>query len=290
MHSLVLYNGRIIPATEKVLSPGQVGLLAGWGVFTTLRIYDGVPFEFERHWARMSKDARLLHVPLAADPEQVRRQLCELVRANHAENGAARMCVVRNTGSFWEGPGISTAADVIALTSDLKPWGEAVRLGVVPAARYAASPFSGTKILSWAWNLTWSEEAQQRGFDEALLLNERGEVAECTSANVFAVIDGKICTPPLSSGCLPGVTRSVLLEEIGGIEERSLRPEELYDASEVFITSTTRELLAVSEIEGHTISSGPVRGLLQQAFTDYVRQYTSKFCSTAASPIVMQGQ
>src|ERR1700741_5415865 len=72
MHSLVLYNGRIVSAADKVFSPGQVGLLAGWGVFTTLRIYDGVPFAFERHWARMAKDAKLLHVPLAEDREGVR--------------------------------------------------------------------------------------------------------------------------------------------------------------------------------------------------------------------------
>lgn len=281
MHSLVLYNGRVVPATDKVFSPGQVGLLAGWGVFTTLRIYDGEPFAFERHWARMTKDANLLRVPLTEDREGVRQRLSELIRANHAENAAARMCVVRNQGGLWEGPGISSAADLIVLTSDLKPWASTVRLNVVPHARHAATPFAGTKILSWAWNLTWVEEAQKRGFDEVILLNERGEVAECTSANVFAVIGGKVCTPPLSSGCLPGVTRQVLLEEIGGVEERTLRVEDLYSAEEVFITSTTRELLAVGEIEGRAVpvrgpAGGPVRARLQQAFTDYVRRYVAQ--------------
>ena len=281
MHSLVLYNGRIVPAADKVFSPGQVGLLAGWGVFTTLRIYDGVPFAFERHWARMTKDAKLLRVPLTEDREGVRERICELIRANHAENAAARMCVVRNQGGLWEGPGISAAADLIVLTSDLKPWASTVRLSVVPQARHAAAQFAGTKILSWAWNLTWVEEAQKRGFDEVVLLNERGEVAECTSANVFAVIGGKVCTPPLSSGCLPGVTRQVLLEEIGGVEERKLRVDDLYSADEVFITSTTRELLAVGEIDGCVIpvrgpAGGPVRARLQQALTDYIRRYVAE--------------
>jgi branched-chain amino acid aminotransferase len=272
MHSNVLYNDRVVPAAEKLLSPGQIGLLSGWGVFTTLRIYDGVPFEFERHWARMTKDSKLLHVPMH-DRERTGRLLAELIRANHAENSVARMCIVRNQGGFWEGPGIANAADLIVLTANLKTWGPSMRLTVAPQARHAASTFAGAKILSWAYNLTLVEDAQSRGFDEVILLNERDEVAECTSANIFAVIGGKPCTPPLSAGCLPGVTRAIILEEIGGIEERPLRLDDLYKASEVFVTSTTRELLPISEIDGRKIPSGPVRGRLHQAFSEYVRRY-----------------
>ncbi len=282
MHSLVLYNDRLVPATERILSPGQIGLLSGWGVFTTLRIYEGVPFAWERHWARMAKDAALLHVPLTQDREEVYRRIVELIRANHAENSVARLSVVRNQGGFWEGPGIAGAADLICLTAGVKPWSDTVRLTVARQARHAASEFAGTKILSWAYNLTWVEEAQSRGFDEVILLNERDEVAECTSANIFAVLDGKVLTPPLASGCLPGVTRNLLLEQIGGVEEKTLRLEDLYRAGEVFITSTTRELLAVSQIDGHPIPvAGPTRARLQQAFTDYVRRYTAEHATLA---------
>jgi branched-chain amino acid aminotransferase len=277
MHPLVLYNDRLARSNEPILSPGQIGLLSGWGVFTTLRIYDGVPFAFERHWARMEKDARLLHVPLPQDREETRRRIGELIRANHAENAAARLCVVRNRGGFWEGPDIANAADLICLTADLKPWPETVRLTVARQARHAASGFSGTKALSWAYNLAWVEEAQNRGYDEVILLNERDEVAECTSANVFAVVEGKVVTPPLSSGCLPGVTRAVLIEEIGGIEERPLRLEDLLRAEEVFITSTTRELLTVADIDGRPIPwEGTARKRLQHAFTGYIRRYTAE--------------
>jgi branched-chain amino acid aminotransferase len=103
------------------------------------------------------------------------------------------------------------------------------------------------------------ERAHNEGFDECVLLNERGSVAECTSANIFAAFGGTVATPPLSDGCLPGITREVLLEckMVGGIEvvERSLRPEDLYSADEVFITSTTRDLLHVSEIAGRKLRS-----------------------------------
>src|SRR4029077_2789782 len=111
------------------------------------------------------------------------------------------------------------------------------------------SEFSGAKVLSWAENLTRYERAHEQGFDEVVLLNERSEVAECTSANLFAVQGTRVYTPPLSSGCLPGVTRAVLLEEVKvpglTIEEKDLRPEDLEASDEVFLTSTTREVLPV---------------------------------------------
>ena len=104
MHRYILHNDKIHDASDQVLSPGQVGLLAGWGVFSTLRVSDGVLFAWERHWARMKKDAALLRVPLPADPEEVRRRLLELVEANQAYNSTLRVVVVRNGGGVWEGP------------------------------------------------------------------------------------------------------------------------------------------------------------------------------------------
>ena len=96
----------------------------------------------------------------------------------------------------------------------MKDWGGGVKLSVHAQARHAACEFRGTKILSWALNLAMLEEAQEAGFDEVILLNERGEVSECTSANIFAAQGSQVWTPPLDSGCLPGVTRELLLEEV----------------------------------------------------------------------------
>src|ERR1039457_1809289 len=104
LHRFVLHNDRICEASEPGLSPGQVGLLSGWGVFTTIRVADGVLFAFDRHWARISRDAAALHVPLPTGPENVRRQLLELVEANHARNATLRLVIVRNTGGMWTGP------------------------------------------------------------------------------------------------------------------------------------------------------------------------------------------
>jgi branched-chain amino acid aminotransferase len=180
----------------------------------------------------------------------------------------------------WEGPSIGRASDLIALTADSKHWGPGARLAYIKNARHAACEFAGTKVLSWAMNLTWLESAQVRGFDEVILLNERGEVAECTSANVFAAHGDDVWTPPLSSGCLPGITREVLLNEIHvpgiRVTEKTLFPNELESADEVFITSTTRNLLSVVQIEGKkTGHAERTRTPLDSAFSDFVDRYVA---------------
>lgn len=262
-----------------MLAPGQVGLLSGWGVFTTLRVAEGVLFAWERHWARIERDARLLHVPLPADAEALRLRLCELVEANGCANCTLRLAIVRNEGGMWTGPSTGRACDVLGLTANSKDWGEGVKLAYQEQARHAASMFAGTKILSWAQNLTWLENAQRRGFDEVILLNERGEVSECTSANIFVAKGNQVWTPPLkTSGCLPGITREVLLGEVHvpGFEiiERDITRTDLEAADEVFITSTTRDLLPVLEVEGRQLPQAHrVRETLQRAFSTYLRQY-----------------
>jgi len=280
LHRFVLHNDRIQEASETSLTPGQVGLLSGWGIFTTIKVSDGVLFAYERHWARLSRDSALLRVPMPVEPEALKRQLLELVEANQTRNATLRLVMVRNTGSMWAGPSTGRAVDIIALTADSKDWGNAVKLGYVEQARHAASPFSGTKILSWAYNLTWVEEAQERGLDEVVLLNEHGHVAECTSANIFAAAGNVVWTPPLSAGCLPGITREILLNEIHvpGIEivEKDLTPSDLEAADEVFITSTTRNLLPVGQIEGRKVGrSERICTALEAAFEEYVRRYVT---------------
>ena len=278
MHSLILYNDQIREAAGGVLSPGQIGLLSGWGVFSTIRVAGGVLFAWERHWARMQHDAKLLRVPFPTDSDAVRASLLRLVEANQAQTATLRVVVVRNRGGIWEGPGLDRDYDLIALTTKLKDWGEGTRLAVVPQARHSAQMFAGVKSLSWSMNLCWYEMAQSSGYDEALLLNEHGRVSECTSANIFAALGDRVYTPPLSSGCLPGVTRDVLLSgaHVPGIvvEERDLGLEDLEQADEVFITSTTRNLLSVLAIEGIQVRQrGDVRRRVSEAFSEYVRNY-----------------
>ena len=281
LHRHILHNESIRDYADSLLAPGQVGLLSGWGVFTTFRVTEGVLFAWERHWARLKRDAAAFHVPLPENPEAVRRNLLKLIDANQAWDSTLRLAVLRNGGGMWANPRPDRAVDIIALTADSKNWGDGVKLAVQEQARHAASPFAGTKILSWSMNLTWLESAQSRGFDEVILFNERGEVAECTSANIFAAKGSQVWTPPLDSGCLPGITREVVLGEvhIPGIElaEKTLFLKDLEAADEVFITSTTRNLLPVFEIEGKKLRcTGQTRVPLQKAFSEYVEKYVAE--------------
>lgn len=296
MHRFLLHNGEIRESSERLASFGQVGLLSGWGVFSTIRIYDGILFAWERHWSRMASDASRLRVSFPTKRDEVAEDLSRLIEANKAWNATMRIAVVRNNGGIWEGPS-ARDFDIIALTAAVYPWrqnllgGDGVKLGLIPHGRHAANEFAGAKILSWAQNLVLYERAHEQGYDEVVLLNERGEVAECTSGNIFAVYGNRVLTPPLSSGCLSGVTRAILLEEIRipefQMQEKVLVPSDLESADEVLITSTTRELLPVASIEGLKVRRGrDAADRLLDAFAGYVRSYVAdKRASSLSAPI-----
>jgi len=278
IHRYVFHNDKLLPIEQVRLSPGQAGLLNGWGLFTTLRVFDGEPFAYERHWKRLQKDARILHLPLLFDRDKVRGQLHEVLRANQVKEGCARIYIVYNKVGFWASDESFPQVDLILYSAPLPAYREPARLNLREQGRHAASPIAGVKVTSWLNNVWNLYEAQQNGWDEVVLLNERGEVAECTAANVFCARGGTVYTPPLSSGCLEGVTRGVLLElcSAQGIaaEERALRPEELFGADEVFISSTNRSALAVGEVAGHRFAApGPVTQRLARAFEAYVVEY-----------------
>lgn len=276
----MLSNGEILPTGALTLSAGHTGAVNGWGVFSTLRVHRGVLFAWERHYARMMKDAALLHVPMPWTSEEMREQLLRLVAANGALESTLRVIVLRNQGGMWQGPAAAERpAELVAFTTDLKDWGTGVRLGMVEQARHGKNQFAGTKMLSWSFNLCMLEAAQRRGYDEVVLLNEVGEVSELTSANLFAVFGEEVVTPPLEgSGCLPGVTRAIVLEELRvpgvTVREGVLRPEDLERADGVFITSSTRDLLPVVEVEGLRIGQDRrVRDVLAAAFQEYLGRY-----------------
>lgn len=278
IHDWILFNDRIVPSDAASLRPGQVGLFTGWGVFTTLRIYAGVPFAFEWHWERLERDAALLHVAMPPSRDELAERMGELVGRNGRADCKMRINIMRSQGGLFEGPGTGRATDVIVFTADLTEPRPSAALDLRASGRHAESPFAGTKTLSWAHNLSLFESARQAGFDDALLLNERDEVAECTSANVFAVLDGTTYTPPLTSGPLPGITRRVMLEQLGdSVRERVLYPDDLHLAEEVFITSSTRELVPVSRISDRDLqaTAWPVMERLRTKLRAYVDAYVN---------------
>ena len=286
IHPNVFHNDTLLPIEKVRLSPGQAGLICGWGIFTTLRISRGEAFAYERHWRRLEKDAAITRLPMPYTAAKVRVHLHEVIRANKVTEGCARIYLVYNTVGFWQSDEQHPQVDLIIYTAGLPEHRQIVRLALREHGRHAASPMSGVKSISWLNNAWAFAEAVKEGLDEVLMLNERGEVAECTSANIFAVKNEKILTPPLNSGCLEGVTRGVLMEiapDAGvSVLEQALRPEDLYSADEVFISSTNRNLISAGEIAGNRISApGPVCELLNDLFDAYVADYVSRRLASA---------
>ena len=278
MHKFVFHNGRVLPLPEVRLSPGQAGLLNGWGVFSTLRIYRGRPFEFDHHFDRLARDAQRISLPLPYTRTQVHDGVVELIRANQLQDGCMRIYFVNNQAAIWSSDEKFPQTDWIMYTVDLPMRVGAVKLALQRNGRHAAHPLAGTKVTSWLQNVWVVERAHHRGFEDAILLNELGNVTECTAANLYIVKGGQVITPPLSSGCLAGVSR-LLLEQLGPaggvpIVERDFTAEELYAADEVFISSTTRQVQAVEQVEEHRYAQvpGPMTTRMAKIFDDYVKQ------------------
>ena len=288
IHGNVFHNDRLLAIDKVRLSPGQAGLLCGWGIFTTIRIARGEAFAYERHWRRLEKDAALTRLPLNYTAAKVRVHLHEVIRANKVTEGCARIYLVYNQIGFWQSDERQPQVDLIICSAPLPQFREPLRLGLRAHGRHAAAPLAGVKSISWLPNVWAVAEAVKEGFDEVVLLNERAEVTECTAANIFVVKNRKIYTPPLSSGCLEGVTRGILFEiapEAGiSIVEQTLRPEDLYSADEVFVSSTNRNLIGLGEIAGHAIATapGPVTKQLDGLFDAYVTEYVTRRLATAA--------
>lgn len=288
IHPYVLHNEDLKPVEETRWSPGQGGLICGWGLFTTVRIVRGEAFAYERHWRRLEKDSALTRMPLPSTGAKLRVQLQEVIRANGVKEGCARIYLVWNTVGSWRSNEKMPDVDVVITTADQPKYPEMVRLTVREHGRHAASPLAGVKTISWLDSVWAVSEAQREGFDEVVLLNERGEVSECTAANLFAVKGEKVVTPPLSSGCLEGVTRGILMEiasEAGtNVVEQTLRLDDLYSADEVFITSTNRNVIGVQEIAGRTIADGTtgmISKKLDEAFEAYIQEYVERRLATS---------
>jgi branched-chain amino acid aminotransferase len=283
IHYYVFHNEELLGIDKVRWSPGQAGLICGWGLFTTVRIKQGEAFAYERHWRRLEKDAAVTRMPLPYTGAKVRVHLHEVLRANNVTEGCARIYLIWNTVGNWKSDEKMPEVDLVITTADLPQHPESVRLTVREQGRHAASPLAGVKTTSWLNSVWASAEAHREGFDEVVLLNERGEVSECTAANIFAVRKDRVVTPPLSSGCLEGVTRGVLMEiaaDAGtSITEQTLRMEDLYAADEVFITSTNRNVIGVRELAGRPIASagkGVITRKLDEAFEAFMEDYVAR--------------
>jgi branched-chain amino acid aminotransferase len=265
---MVWLDGRLVAADEARVSPFDHGLLVGDGVFETLRVYGGVPFAWRRHAERLRHSAAGLG--LDVPPDTLLRDAAEQVLAANALAEARLRITVTGGPSPLGSERGDAEPTVIVAASDARAWPPTERLVTVPWPRNERGATAGLKTISYAENVRALAYAHEHDATEALFLNTVGDVCEATGSNVFVVAGGAVLTPPGDAGCLLGVTRALVLELAPtlGVEaiERALAPKELGDADEAFLTSSTREIQALSHIDGTALPAAP--GPVTRRFAD----------------------
>jgi branched-chain amino acid aminotransferase len=292
MAATVNVNGRVFDQDHAVISVFDHGFLYGEGVYETLRTYNGQPFLFDRHMARLRHSAGMLTLPVPLTGEDMlARCVSTMKAAGLGEQGQReayiRIMVTRGVGELSYDPGSCPEPSVVIITKPhVDPPAHVYERGVKAALVSTVRNHPGTvnpliKSNNLLNNALAMQEAFRAGAFEGVMRNYRGELAECTQSNLFIVSGGEVLTPPLDAGLLPGITREFLFEigaEIGiRIREAVLRDEDLLAADEAFLTSTTREVVPIVQVDARKIGSGapgPVTNALLVSFRDKAQRLT----------------
>ncbi len=273
-HKIAVLNGHFLPVREVRLDPTSAGIHSGWGICTTVRIYEGLPFNLEAHIQRLTKDAGQMGIPLQEAFENLEVDLFDLARRNSLKGGIGRIILLGGVAgrySRFTGSNLSTA-DLLILTQDLKPRPPGESLHTAPFRLHTRRPLAGIKATS---NLTYVQcrrEALKKQYDDDLIQNESDHVVEVSTGNLFWVRDGELFTPSLETSCIDGSTRNILihLARENGIKvtEGAFPLSELLAAQEAFVTSVSREVSPVVRINEHSFPEvpGPVSASLQESF------------------------
>ncbi len=248
-------NGALVDPAQALVSVYDHGLVVGDGVFETCKVVDGVPFALRRHLERLARSARGLG--LAEPPASEVREACEAVLSAPDTPRSARLRITWTSGAAPLGSERGAAGPTLVVAAaPLPDRSGSESVAVAPWPRNERGALSGLKTTSYAENVVALAWAHRQGAGEALLGNTRGELCEGTGSNVFVVFGERLVTPPLPSGALAGVTRALVLEWCAA-EEAELPLETLTGASELFLTSTTRDVQPVGRLDGTPLPDAP---------------------------------
>lgn len=288
MEATVNVSGVVTPADQAVVSVFDHGFLYGDGVYETLRTYNRRPFLLERHLKRLRASAERLTIAVPIHDDDFSRRLRVTMADVHPSGEVMlRILITRGVGELSYDPSVCPTPTVVIIAQAHREIPEAklrtgLRLIVANVLRnHPQSVDPSIKSNNLLNNVLAMQEALQLQADEAILLNHRGEFAECSQSNLFVVRSGKVLTPPLNSGLLEGVTRNFLFEVGADLEvpvaEAVLKETDLPELDEMFITSTTREVVPVIRVGSHQIGSGrpgPVTMRLLEQFRKRAHEIT----------------
>lgn len=255
MHEFASFNQKIISPAQINISAISSAAIYGKGIFTTVAIYDGKPFLWDKHWRRLTQNAQKIGVNLSEfDEDSVKNAFNELVKVNKIETARVRITFFDESASaIWNFDTTKTTSFLIT-TADFKKTDENLRLTISPYQINSESPLINIKSCNYLENILALEDAKRKGFDEAVRLNERNEIVSATMANLFWIRNEKIYTSALETGCLAGTTREYLTEKFA-VEEKIINLEDLMQADEIFLTSAGIFTESVSEIDGKTFGN-----------------------------------
>ena len=282
--STIYIDGEYFPEADAKVSVFDHGLLYGDGIFEGIRFYNGRVFRLEEHLERLWDSARSICLEIPISRSEMTEALLETIRKNDLRDGYIRLLVTRGVGNLGLNPAQCKRPSVIIIVAQIALYSEAVYrngLTVVTCATRRTNPGAlnpAVKSLNYLNNVMARIEANLAGADEALMLNDAGNVAECTADNVFVIKHGQIFTPPITAGALRGITRAVVFEiaaELGmKISETEITRHDVFIADECFLTGTAAEVIPVVECDGRPIGTGkpgPVTKDLHSRFHRLIR-------------------
>ncbi len=259
-------NGELVEGDQPAISASDHGLLVGDGVFETAKVVDGEAFALTRHLARLRRSARGLGLDLPRADDELRAGVAEVIEANQPGVGRLRITVTGGPGPLGSARG-DAGPTVVMATGPAGTWPPDAAVVVVPWPRNERSPVAGLKTTSYAENVVALAHATERGAGEALFANLAGNLCEGTGSNVFVGLDGRLVTPPLSSGCLAGITRDLVLETTDAVEA-DISMSDFARADEAFLTSSTRDVQPISTVDGRALPlcPGPLSTAAAESF------------------------
>ena len=284
--SLKIYiNGHLFDQQDAKISVYDHGLLYGDGVFEGMRSYGGKVFRLEQHLDRLWNSAKAIRLEIPLTREEMAKAVQATLRANSIDDGYIRLVVTRGIGTLGLDPNKCSNPQVIIITDHIELYPQAFYdngleiITVSTIRNHPAALSPRIKSLNYLNNILAKIEGQQAGCVEALMLNQKGEVAECTGDNLFLVSRGEVRTPPIDAGILEGITREVVIElsRAAGlvVREIPLTKHDVYIADECFLTGSAAEIIPVVKVDSRIIGDGcpgPITRMLEQRFHELTRQ------------------
>ena len=281
MHPVISLNRTMVEATKARVAAVSSSTLYGRGVFTTLAVYDSNPFLWSKHWQRLAAHAAKLDIDHTGCTEKsVGESLRKLIAVNQVKNGRARVTMLArtNNGSWKAKLSSSRKTDLLIMTGEAhRASPNGLSLAVSPYRVSTLSPLTAIKSLNYLDHILAKEEARSRDFDEAVVLNERGEIVSATNANIFWAKNGTVHTPALATGALAGITRECAIDVANKhfipLVEGVYEIGDLVDADEIFLTSSGLGVAPVTTFDFRRYSVEPesITSVIRQAFLQLTR-------------------